>query len=660
MPGLTLTRESATRSYVYNVLGERLCKTIEPETASTVQDYDAANNVTWRASGVALPATTSCDRASVPANKKVSFGYDTLNRLTSTTYSDASPGITRSYTPDGLPLVISSNGAVWTNTYNKRRLNERESLVYGGATYNLDRVYDANASLSSLKYPVDNLTVAYSPNALGEAQQVGAYANTITYHPNGAVASFNYGNGVYHSLAQNTRGLPQQAADAGVLNDTYTYDQNGNVASITDLQLGVTSRSMGYDALDRLTAVSDPGLWGNATYSYDGLDNLTGATLTAGATARTTVHNFPDPATNRLMSISGPAGYSFSYAYDSQGNIIQRGVQAYLFDQGNRMKSATGKATYGYDGLGHRVSVVGTDSVNRVQVYSQGGQLLYAGPSGATGSKYIYLHNHMIAEVGASATQYDHTDGLGSPVALTNASGAVFSRTRYEPYGFTANGDVPKIGFTGHVNDSDTGLVYMQQRYYDPIAGRMLSIDPVTTDANTGGSFNRYVYANNSPYKYIDPDGRQTTIVEGTYDAMGNAQNLTAPDFKVHLYAGAVGVGLVATTGVAVIAGATAEAAIVGGTVAKGASIVAKEAKVAETVAVRTTQAGDKAARITKSDGSVIDISPARVKEYVPNTHPNAPAGTLDKVKFENSLPGSKGFKREPTAAELSILKDAK
>jgi uncharacterized protein RhaS with RHS repeats len=48
----------------------------------------------------------------------------------------------------------------------------------------------------------------------------------------------------------------------------------------------------------------------------------------------------------------------------------------------------------------------------------------------------------------------------------------------------------------------------MQQRYYDPVAGRFLSIDPVTTDANTGGSFNRYNYANNSPYKYIDPDGR--------------------------------------------------------------------------------------------------------------------------------------------------------
>jgi RHS repeat-associated protein len=50
--------------------------------------------------------------------------------------------------------------------------------------------------------------------------------------------------------------------------------------------------------------------------------------------------------------------------------------------------------------------------------------------------------------------------------------------------------------------------LYMQQRYYDPLAGRFLSVDPVTTDAKTGSSFNRYVYGNNNPYKFKDPDGR--------------------------------------------------------------------------------------------------------------------------------------------------------
>ena len=50
--------------------------------------------------------------------------------------------------------------------------------------------------------------------------------------------------------------------------------------------------------------------------------------------------------------------------------------------------------------------------------------------------------------------------------------------------------------------------MYMQQRYYEPLAGRFLSVDPVVTDAKDGTSFNRYVYGNNNPYKFKDPDGQ--------------------------------------------------------------------------------------------------------------------------------------------------------
>jgi RHS repeat-associated protein len=103
-------------------------------------------------------------------------------------------------------------------------------------------------------------------------------------------------------------------------------------------------------------------------------------------------------------------------------------------------------------------------------------------------------------------------------------------------------GAVPRgIGFTGHVNDADTGLVYMQ-RYYDPIAGRFLSQDPVTTDAATGGAFNRYAYAQNNPYRYTDPDGREpgdaakqtyasegwTTIFQGSGSGGGMTQSSRA------------------------------------------------------------------------------------------------------------------------------------
>jgi RHS repeat-associated protein len=96
----------------------------------------------------------------------------------------------------------------------------------------------------------------------------------------------------------------------------------------------------------------------------------------------------------------------------------------------------------------------------------------------------------------------------GGTLSGTSCVGVV-SRTRYEAYGNTAAGTVPtELGFTGHVNDANTGLVYMQQRYYDPVAGRFLSMDPVTTDTDTGAAFDRYMYANNNPYRYTDPDGR--------------------------------------------------------------------------------------------------------------------------------------------------------
>ena len=38
-------------------------------------------------------------------------------------------------------------------------------------------------------------------------------------------------------------------------------------------------------------------------------------------------------------------------------------------------------------------------------------------------------------------------------------------------------------GYTGHVNDPDTGLVYMQARYYDPGWGGFLSVDPVGAES---------------------------------------------------------------------------------------------------------------------------------------------------------------------------------
>ncbi|HCH0556767.1 TPA: hypothetical protein NKO30_006903 [Pseudomonas aeruginosa] len=115
----------------------------------------------------------------------------------------------------------------------------------------------------------------------------------------------------------------------------------------------------------------------------------------------------------------------------------------------------------------------------------------------------------LCVSVHAQTVEYIHTDALGSPVAITNANGNVIERTEYAPYGDVLNRpDTDGPGYSAHVLDAATGLNYMQQRYYDPVIGRFLSVDPIAAYSNRGISFNRYWYANDNPYRFTDPDGR--------------------------------------------------------------------------------------------------------------------------------------------------------
>ncbi|WP_417496005.1 RHS repeat-associated core domain-containing protein [Maricaulis sp.] len=60
------------------------------------------------------------------------------------------------------------------------------------------------------------------------------------------------------------------------------------------------------------------------------------------------------------------------------------------------------------------------------------------------------------------------------------------------------------------MTDTDTGMVYMQARYYDPAIGRFLSGDPVGFASGGPGYFNRYAYVGNDPVNGVDPTGRRS------------------------------------------------------------------------------------------------------------------------------------------------------
>ncbi|UHQ23257.1 RHS repeat-associated core domain-containing protein [Lysobacter sp. 5GHs7-4] len=530
----------ALRRYTYDGLN-RLCRTDEPETGSTVMGYDANDNMTWSAAGLSGLNSVNCDHvAAYNAGRTVTRNYDARNRITQLGFPDGLGNQSWTYTKDGLPATIttyngSNNTWPWINAYhyNKRRLldGQGDSISQPGwYTWSLGYGYDRNGHLSVQTYPT-GLAVGYAPNALGQATQVatvagstttGTYASGVSYYPNGAIKQFTYGNGLLHAMWQNGRQLPWTVDDGGLSSFSYTYDENGNPTQITDNAQGANfHRYLEYDAQDRLLRAGSLMFGGTnhwIDYAYDPIDNLRSVSHPG-----VREHSYWYDANNRLTNVRNAGGATVTgLGYDVQGNLNNKNGQAYWFTFGNRLREVTGKESYAYDGLGRRVQTMQADGTVRLFQYSQAGQYLFGSkqtPAGVqTTQENIYLAGSLIATVDHNwpsntviATKYHHTDALGSPVATTNAAGALIERTNYEPYGSAINKTVNGIGYTGHVMDGATGLTYMQQRYYDPTLGRFLSVDPVTANSGTGSNFNRYWYGNNNPYRFTDPDGRQST-----------------------------------------------------------------------------------------------------------------------------------------------------
>ncbi|MEM9173874.1 MAG: SpvB/TcaC N-terminal domain-containing protein [Myxococcota bacterium] len=286
----------------------------------------------------------------------------------------------------------------------------------------------------------------------------------------------------------------------------YTYDADGNVATITD---GSATRYFTFDSAGRMTCL------GTVTGGCDLLDvtyELSGMRIkevAAGEVRRYVGHDF--------QYIEGPLSHRKSIV-----SIRLNGarVATNTLVGGELAEVLPGTAIWVpvRDVLGFLMMVSLGGAMTLVLVGQRRGPRSWRGRirSAVAASVAVQFATVPLAYAGGGAYPASSTvnwilsDAIGSALVELDASGDRVSHALYEPFGRR----VESVGtggvryFAGHPYSEAAGLNYMIARWQDPEAGVFLSVDPLVPGEWDPQSYNAFAYARNNPISMNDPTGR--------------------------------------------------------------------------------------------------------------------------------------------------------
>ena len=524
---VTQTGIANVAGLVYNYSSGNLSSVKRTNNASSEQTYsftyDAFGNMTALKVGTKTLATYTYGAGNgllmsqTYANgDSVSFTYDNLGRTKTATYSDGrvltyvyngegnlhsvtetngSATVTYLYTYDSIGRLISSeqkDGSTTTlrthQSYNEYNQLKKQGWQMGSTDYSEEYTYNsADGSLATMKTGVGNtLTMGYDGLRRLSTVSGGPFNRTYTYRDISSSKTTMQVSGLSYNLGSG-------------MNFGYTYDDLGNIETYTAPDGEVITYT--YDAQGQLLKAA-----GDTTYNYtyDTVGNI----LTANG------HSYTYGNSNWKDLLTAYDGETITY--DNSGNPISyyNGTRwALTWDNGRSLTRAVSTSTavdFTYDLSGLRTSKT-VANVKHNYLYA-GGKLMRES-YGSNTLDFFYDDNGTPYALKYNGTVYYYVTNLQSDVVqIVDASGNTVANYEYDPYGkvISATGtlsEVNPIRYRGYYYDNETGLYYLQSRYYDPTIGRFVNADEYASTGQGIIGHNMFAYCNNCPITQSDENG---------------------------------------------------------------------------------------------------------------------------------------------------------
>ena len=426
------------------------------------------------------------------------------------------------------------NNETITYTYD---LADRLVQIQNSNLFKTKYTYDNNSNVNSRKYLLNELeeTINYKYDRDNRINYLSlANAKDLFYHydrlsrivkkelrsgENTYITEYEYEN----TDTSNRTTTSIETVKNGTEELNYTYDAKGNIETISEGE--VQTHKYYYDSLDQLIREDNKKLNKTITYTYDTGGNLLNkkeyAYTESNLGEETGTINYSYENTNwkdQLTSYNGKA-----ITYDNIGNPLTYDGNTYTWQNGRQLAGISNTAkeqtiTYKNNDEGIRTEKV----VNGIasKYYLEGTKVIYE-MTGTNlsyyqydeqgniigmqynGTQYYYIKNLQGDIIGIldnelnQVVKYDY-DSWGKVIAITDATGTEITDQSHI-------GNINPYRYRSYRYDRETGLYYLQSRYYNPEWGRFLNADGYITGIAIGN--NLYAYCCNNPINYYDPYG---------------------------------------------------------------------------------------------------------------------------------------------------------